>query len=197
MTAAPDLLATLHRVLLVGFLSVTLLLLLVTAVNRLRVAYPVLSWRPRQPSGALLWPTVFVGVVLALLALASLVGQPIRAEIFAGYLLGGACWFAAAWLSTSVVVTEHGIVRNINRTTETVAWGQVVDYFVRAGEGEKEEGLARYVFFFMDGKSGRGRFELLVPVAEEKRFQRVVSAKLDARFEFSMRQAYGKKALEG
>ena len=192
MIAATDVLATLHSVLLVGFLSVTLLLLLVTAVNRLRVAYPVLSWRPRRLGGVPLWPSVFIGVVLLLLTLAEIVGQPVRPEVFAGYLLGGAFWFVAAWLSTSVVITEHGIVRNINRTTETVAWGQVVDYFVCS-----EENQARYVFFFMDGKGHRGRFELFVPSAEQKRFQCVVGAKLDARFEFSMRQAYGKKALEG
>ena len=190
MTA--DILTTLHSVLLVGFLSVTLLLFLVTLVNRARVQHPILAWRPSRLSGVPLWPSAFIGTVLLLLVLASIVGQPVRPEVFAGYLLGGLFWFIASWLSCSVVVTEHGVVRNINRTADTMAWGQSVDYFFR-----EESGQACYVFFFMDGRSRRQRFELWVPAKHQKRFQHVVRAKLDARFEFSMRQAYGKKALEG
>ena len=189
---ASDILTTLHSVLLVGFLSVTLLLFLVTLINRMRVQHPILVWRPTGLSGLPLWPSVFVGTVLLLLVLACMVGQPVRPEVFAGYLLGGLFWFVASWLSCSVVVTEYGVVRNINRTADTMAWGQSVDYFFR-----EESEQACYVFFFMDSKGRRQRFELWVPVTYQKRFQHVVKAKLDARFEFSMRQAYGKKALEG
>ena len=192
MMVTTDVLATLHSVLLVGFLSVTLLLLLVTLINRVRVQRAVLSWRPPRLGGVPLWPSCFMATVLLLLALASIVGQPVRPEIFAGYLLGGLCWFIASWLSASVVITEYGIVRNINRSADTVAWGQAVDYF-----SHKEGARSCYVFFFIDNQGGRQRFELWVPLAYQKRFQHVVTAKLDARFEFSMRQAYGKKALEG
>lgn len=193
MIPATDVLATFHNVLLIGFLCVTLLLLVVTIINRLRVQQPILSWR-HERTRVPVWPTAFIGVVLLMLTLALVIGQPIRPAMFAGYLLGGTFWFAAVWLSGAVVITEHGIVRNINCAADTVAWGQMVDYFVRS---EEEENGACYTFFFIDVAQCRRRLEIEVPCAEQKRFQQVVSAKLDARFEFCMRQAYGKKALEG
>ena len=118
--------------------------------------------------------------------------QPLSPLLFAGYLVGGAFWFAAILFSRSVLVTECGLIDNVNRAHQGVAWGQVIDYF------ESVHGADRaYVFFYEDDDGVRRRFELSVPVAHQEAFREVLAEKLDERFDLSMYEAYGKTALEG
>ena len=56
---------------------------------------------------------------------------------------------------------------------------------------------ARYAFFYLDPADVRRRLELTVPRSQRAAFQQIVREKLDARFELSAQQVYGKKALEG
>ncbi len=183
---------TLHQILVGGFVAVTVLLLVVTLTNRLRTKDVILSWHPGPLLGVPRWPALFLGLLLAFLVFALLTQPHVPILIFGGYLLGGVFWFAAAFLASAFHVTQHGLVHQINRSGSAVAWGQVVDYFVAAREKEQ-----RYVFFYLDETGSRRRLELHVPAACQEAFHRIVCAHLDARFDFAMEQAYGKKALEG
>ena len=192
MPPAADVLATLHLILQVGFISVTVLLLFVTVVNRMRVRHVVLSWRTGQLLGLPVWPTVFLVAALFFLGGALVLEQPLPWTMVVGYLIGGLFWFAASLLSTSVLVTEFGLIYHPNRAGHAVAWGQVVDYF-----DDNTEVPARYVFFYLDPADARRRLEMKVPRSQREAFQQVVREKLDARFDLSAQQVYGKKALEG
>ena len=183
---------TLHIVLLIGFIGVTALLMLVTIANRLRVEGVLLAWRTGRLFGWPLWPSLFMGAVVLLMGYGLLFDTDVPIGVFVGYLLGGSFWFAAALLSTSIFVTEHGFIRNVSRAHEALTWAQVSDYF----EVEQDEDRY-YVFLVIDENNQRRRLELKVPLAQQVRFRQIVRAKLDARIEFGMQQTYGKKALEG
>jgi len=190
--SAAAVLATLHLILQVGFISVTMLLLIVTVMNRMRVRRVLLSWRTGKLLGLPLWPTLFLGAVLLFFAGAMALGQALPLKLVAGYFVGGVFWFVAGLLSSSVLVTEHGVIHHPNRAGHAVAWEQVVDYF--------ETPSARkpcYVFFYLDRAETRRRLELVIPRSQRAEFGRLVAEKLDARFELAAQQVYGKKALEG
>ena len=187
-----DVLRIVHLILEIGFLFVTFLLLAVTVVNRMRVRQVLLTWRHGAPFGVPLWPTVFLVTVFGFFGSALLMGWPLSVWVLAGYLVGGACWLAAGVLSASVLVTEHGIVQSANRADQAVAWRQMVDYFEQpAGH------YAVYVFFYLDASDRRCRLELVVPASQQAAFRRLVREKLDARFDLSAQQVYGKSAMEG
>lgn len=192
MFTAPDLFTTLHIVLLLGFVGVTSLLLLVTTVNWLRVRQPVLSWRTGPFLRLPIWPTAFLATVLVLFGLSVVLDHQIPLAIFGGYLLGGGFWFVAASLSSSVIVTEHGFIADVNHTDDAVGWSQVVDYF-EITQGRR----TGYVFFYLDEHDQRQRLELPVPKARRAAVQALVHRKLDTRFDLAVEQAYGKKELEG
>ena len=190
--AAANVLATLHLILQISFISVTFLLLCVTVMNRLRVRHVLLAWRHGRLLGWPVWPSLFLGAVLLFAGGAVAAGQPMPTTLVAGYVLGGVFWFTAGLFSTSVLVTEHGLICQANRTGQTMAWEQVVDYFEVASEKQ-----GHYVFFYQDPSRGRCRMELTVPRVQQAAFRKVIGDKLDARFHLNAQQVYGKKALEG
>lgn len=192
MSVTAEVLTTLHHILQFGFIGVTFLLMLVTLVNRLRVQQVLLAWRQGRWGGLPLWPTLFIGAVLAFFGVTAVTNQQFPLSIFAGYLIGGLFWFVAAWNSASVLITERGIIRDANQVEEcAIAWEQVADYFEVPGEA------SGYVFFYLDEHDIRRRLELPVPATQEDLFRDVLEAKVDARFDLFLQRAYGKQALEG
>ncbi|RMH57224.1 MAG: hypothetical protein D6685_12810 [Bacteroidetes bacterium] len=192
MFTAPDLFTTLHIVLLLGFVGVTSLLLLVTIVNWLRVRQPVLSWRTGPVLRLPGWPVAFLLTVLVLFGLSVALDHQIPLPLFGGYLLGGGFWLVAASLASSVVVTEYGIITDVNHADDAVGWSQVVDYF------EVPQGCRTgFVFFYLDAHDRRRRLELAVPRNRRAAFRALLHRKLDVRFDLALERAYGKKELEG
>ncbi len=187
-----DLFLSIHLVLLLGFIGVTSVLMLVTLTNRLRLRRVALTWRAGPWRGLPVWPVLFLLAILGLLLAAVTAGRPVDESIFLGYFLGGLFWLVSAVYSTSVVVTDYGVVTNVNYAEQAVAWGQIVDYFSFSSPGR--EG---YVFIYVDAGGSRHRLELIVPPEQHKRFQAIMSSRLDARFEYTYQQLYGKEALEG
>lgn len=192
MVVESDLLITVHLLLLVGFVGITSLLLLVTVTNRLRLRRVLLSWPSGKFFGLPIWPVVFLAAVVFLFTYSIFSGHSFSPAVFAGYITGGVFWLISSFLSSTKVISEYGIILNTNCADRAIAWGQVVDYFRFSNENN-----SGYVFFYSDGNSGRQRLDLVVPPACAKRFQEIVSAKLDTRFDFAVQQAFGKKALEG
>lgn len=192
MSAAAEALTTLHLILQTGFLAVTFLLLLVTVVNRMRVRCVRLSWQRGPFRGLPLWSSLFLAAVLLFFGSAYATGRELPMVIFIGYLMGGVCWFSASLLSASTFVTEYGLLEHVNRADRAVAWSQVVDYFEMA-QGNQQ----RFVFFYLDHTDTRRRLDVSVPRSRYAPFARLVREKIDARFNRSAQQVYGKKALEG
>ena len=191
MPPVADLLVTLHYVLLGAFVGVTALLMLVTVMNRYRIKGLLLSWRNPEGVHVPVWPTLFIGAVLAALSYSLAVDQALHPLFFAGYVVGGAFWFGATLLSKSMLVTECGLIDNVNRAHKGVAWGQIVDYFT-----SDDASNPTYVFFYLDDEGTRRRFEMAVPALHADAFEDVLAEKLDERFDMSVCKSYGKTALE-
>lgn len=192
MSVSANLLTTLHFILQFGFIGVTLLLLLVTIVNRMRVQHVLLSWRKGPLGGLPVWPAAFLGSVIIFLALAFFAEQPVPLSIFGGYLTGGVLWMLAGWLSATVLVSDYGLVCDPNRSDQAVAWDQVVDYFECTTRNKQ-----RYVFFYLDATDCRRRLDFVVPPAHRDVFGQIIQDRVDARFDLTMQRVYGKKELEG
>lgn len=172
-----ELLVGVHLLLLLAFIAVTSMLLLVTVVNRVRVRSVMLSWPNGRFFGLPIWSTLFLAVVLGFVGVSTLQGHSVYPLIFVGYLLGGMFWFAAAMIMSSIHVTPHGIILNVNRNGRALAWSQIVDYFEF---GDEQEG--GIVFFFADGSGSRHRLEVHVPGVYQKRFAQIVRVRLESRF---------------
>jgi hypothetical protein len=179
--ATADLLSIIHLALLAAFIAVASLSMLLTLISHLRVRRMLLSWQDGRFYGIPLGPTCFLVATFVGLGYALMEGQAVQPSVLVGYPAGGAFWLVAAYLARSVVITEYGIIHDINRISQAVAWGQIVDYFtVDADRG------VRYVFFYAEaGDAQRYRLEITVPTARADAFQRLVEAKLDARFAFT------------
>lgn len=182
-------LATLiHLVLLVGLLKVTAILLVVAVVNRMRVKDTVVNWQTGRLWGVALWPMLYLGTVFVT-AVASLLGYTsLHIGFSAGYAVAGVFWLLAAQIYVSTLITERGIIRNVNRATQTLAWGQIVDYCE-----QRTLDHITYIFFFLDPHGARQRFELHVPKHKLHAFKQLVERKVDARFTFEIEQHYAKR----
>lgn len=193
MDISPDVLVTVHLIVQGGFVGITFLFAMVSFVNRLRVRNALLSWRTGGIKGIPVGPVGFL--VLAALFTVYVLGteQGVSPMLYAGYLVGGVFWCAAALLSPSVVLTEQGVVQQEEGgIDQAVAWVQIVDYFV-ASEGQH----VRVAFFYTDDAGMRRRIDLTVPHRCRTAFRQIVANKLDARFERAARHVYGREELEG
>jgi hypothetical protein len=192
MFASPRVLLTVHTILLFGFIGVTSVLMLVTVINRLRVQHIRLTWRTGRVLGLPALPCLFMALVFGFLVHAAATDQPLFVSILGGYLVGGGFWFVAVLLSTATIVTEAGIIRNVNRRGQAVAWGQILDYFEHTFDGESR----RVVFLYFDERGRRRRFEVHVPERHLDRFTKIVHGALEARIGLTPQRAFGKKTLE-
>ena len=188
----PDILLTLHTVLLCGFLAVTVLLLGMTAANRLRMPRAVCAWRVPRRDHTLLWPGGFLVVILLLMGYLLATGREVPALFYTGYLMGGTCWWLSVRLAQTVLVTEFGILRDINRRTEGFAWGQVADYVEVRRAGQRW-----YTFLYDDETGHRRRLDLCVPPRHQAAFGALVLDRLAHRFTLTTEPTHGKTALEG
>ncbi|GIV60115.1 hypothetical protein GQ464_009270 [Rhodocaloribacter litoris] len=184
--------ATLHILLLCGFIGVTSMLMLINVMSRLRVRHVLLAWRTGRFWGLPLWPLGFMAFVGGSMVYTDLTGHVIAPGIFAGYLVGGIFWFTGVFFASTFLVTEAGLIGGVGRARRAVAWVQIADYFEAEDRGKR-----CFVFLYVDERGRRGRLEVPVPDAHQEAFRRIVRAKIDARIEYRVQQAYGKKALEG
>ena len=181
-----------HLVLMSLLLFGTSLYMLVTISNRTRVRRVLLSWRSRWFCRSSAIPLGFTALVLVTLGWTWYSNWEIHPVLSGGYIASGVFWSIGALLQQLTVVSDYGILKDVNRVNEAVAWGQVVDYFVK-----ERGGTRRYVFFYEDGDGNRKRTSLRVPSDQREAFKEVVERKLDARFNFAVERMYGREAFDG
>ena len=150
-----------------------------------------MTWRSGRVGRIPIWPVLFVGVVSVFLVYAQNIFPSVHISIYAGYLLGGVFWFVALMISSCSIVTDYGIIPEIGRSGDAIAWGQISDYFV-----VEDARRTVFVFIYQDFVGVRRRLELTVPAIEIERFVSLVRSKLDVRIEDPVRQVAGSKALE-
>lgn len=99
--------------------------------------------------------------------------------ILGSYMWMGISWFLASYFSTKVYVTDHGIVKNVNDPSQTIAWHQIRDYVEKPTEKGSE-----YIFIYdqygkvESGRKNLIRLELLVPDEKCAKFDKLVSLKI-------------------
>ena len=184
-------LGTFHIVLVTAFVGVTALLLALIIHQRFRIRRVRMTWRSGRVGRIPIWPVLFVGVVSVFLVYAQNIFPSVHISIYAGYLLGGVFWFVALMISSCSIVTDYGIIPEIGRSGDAIAWGQISDYFV-----VEDARRTVFVFIYQDFVGVRRRLELTVPAIEIERFVSLVRSKLDVRIEDPVRQVAGSKALE-
>ncbi len=150
-----------------------------------------MTWRSVRIKHIPFWPIVFIGVVAVFLVYAQNTFPDVQIQIYAGYLLGGVIWFVAALLASSSVITDYGIIPELGKSGEAIAWGQIIDYF------EVEEGKqVHFGFIYQDFLGERKRLEISVPHAEVDRFREILRSQLDSRMDVLEKHEMGHRTLE-
>jgi energy-converting hydrogenase Eha subunit A len=184
----------LHAAFVVLFVAVTGLLLAVSILRRSRMKRVRLSWSNGPLFGLPLIPSLFLAIVVGLIGYEVSFDESttsIGSLLLIGYLTGGVFWYVAALLSASVTVTDWGVSRKTHGRSEAIPWHEVTDYLVHADDRK-----TTYVFFRLNDRGRKQRFELEVPRSRRADFGRLVESKLDARFNYHVRKPAGKRALK-
>ena len=182
---------TLHIVLVLAFLGVTGLLFGLTVLHRLRIRGVRMAWYSPTLKAIPVWPTLFMGLVLVFLVYVQNTVPQLNSWIFVGYFTGGILWFVSAALSSTVVITEYGVIPEAGRTAEAVGWGQISDYFEVA-----ENKRTHFTFLYQDFVGQRRRLDLYVPLQNADRFRSVIRRKLDVPLDHPAERITSRKALE-
>jgi hypothetical protein len=194
MTSLYTVATLVHSVLVLSFMAVTCLLMIVSAMRRSRLRKVRLSWGSGRLYGLPLVPTLFLAIVVGLIGIEVAtdgLGTPFGWVILLGYLAGGLFWYIGAVLAAAVVVTDWGLSRRRRGKSETIPWHEVTDYL------EKEPGRrTTFVFFRVDERGKKQRFEIEVPASRLASFREMVEGKLDARYNYSVRRPAGRWAMK-
>jgi hypothetical protein len=147
--------------------------------NAVRLRNVRMSWNSGKLAGYPLFSTLF------LCSAASIVGVTLIFEltnyytILACYSWMGVSWWISSYIASKTYITDHGIVKNINDPSQTIAWHQICDYVERP----KSRG-SDYLFMYQnlggEDESDRSvtRLELFVPDKRVDKFEKIVSLKV-------------------
>lgn len=177
-----EILAILFNVVIVLFTVASALLAGYSVQNKLRLRNVRLSWRAGKLKGYPLFATVFLGLMVILSAISFYVEPAPRYSIFLSYIWISGMWFISSYLASKYYITDYGIVKNINEPSQTIPWFQIMDFV----EKESENG-SEFIFTYSEmNKSltnGYKQLKLFVPNDKYKAVKKIVSLKLENRFE--------------
>ncbi len=155
------------------------MLAIYSIANAIRLRNVRLSWKCGKLWGYPLFSTLF-------LLFSSVVGYYVLHHsmssfyvIMGSYFWMGMSWFAASYFSTKVYITDHGIVKNVNDPSQTIAWHQICDYVEKPSEKGTE-----YIFIYTENRIESYndkrliRLELMVPDNKSLKFDKLVSLKI-------------------
>ncbi len=151
-----------------------------TLVNVLRLRNVRLSWKAGKMHGYPLFSTLFLASAFIVGVLATYQGE-LREMVAAGlYGWLGFCWFTQSFFATKRFITDHGIVKNVNEPSQTIAWHQVRD-FVEKENDRKTHYIFIYTADDVNDAQDLIRLELDVPEEKKEAFQKLISHKLGRR----------------
>lgn len=149
-----------------------------TVANALRLRNIRISWKSGKLLGGPLFSTLFLGF----LALVTIIVYNHQIEqyytIVGCYLWMGVCWFTSSYFTSKSYITDHGIVKNINDPSQTIAWHQINDYVEKPSSKGSD-----YVFIYREinhkwDQSRLIRLELFVPDRRTLKFDKIVALKI-------------------
>jgi hypothetical protein len=186
--------ATIHLVILALVTLATTMIMMVTASNALRLRNVEISWKSGKLFGFPLFSTIFLAMTISLTVLVHTQQLYHLTVTMVCYNWIGLTWLVTSYLMSKRYVTDHGIVKNINDPSQTVAWNRIMDY-VERNEGQK----LRYVFFYPEhvpGQRSRSiRLELDIPAEKRPAFAHILQRKLGRRFSLGELESTGIEQL--
>ncbi|MTI86845.1 MAG: hypothetical protein FH748_02625 [Balneolaceae bacterium] len=150
--------------------------------NKYRLRKVRLSWRAGKMAGYPLFATVFLGLICSLGVLVYLTEDSGRYGVLACYVWIGCMWFISSYLASKHYITDYGIAKNINDPSQTIPWFQILDYVEKEDRKNPEY---TFTYFEMDKSlvDGYKQLRLTVPENKYKAFKKIISLKLENRFE--------------
>lgn len=154
--------------------------------NVIRLRNVRLTWKGGKMWGYPLFSTLFMLSALLVGGIALYRGS-IEEIVASGlYTWLGFCWFTTSFFATKRFITDHGIVKNVNEPSQTVAWHQIRDFVEREADCHSS-----YIFIYTidssDAPQDLVRLELDVPNRRKEAFKKLVSHKLGNRIRCYMK----------
>jgi len=179
---------------LVFFSIASFVLAAVTLSNAFRLRNVLLTWKTGRFMGLPLFATFFFGLSLILGGITWYYGMHSYYPVAGSYMFLSLNWVVSSYFMSKRYITDHGIMKNINDPTQTVAWREVQDFVEQAGDDMND-----YAFIYMKDKPGPEalkcyRLEIQVPSEQVEAFRKVLDHKLGRRFQhtFSDEPVFGK-----
>lgn len=148
-----------------------------TVANVIRLRNIRLSWKSGKLKGYPLFSTLFLTVSLAMAAMVYSSGMAQYYTIVVCYSWIGVSWFASSYFTSKSYITDHGIVKNINDPSQTIAWHQITDYVEKPVSKGSD-----FVFIYQQPgntkKTKLIRLELSVPDRKINKFNKIVDLKI-------------------
>lgn len=187
--------ATVHLVTLAFFTLGTTMLMIVTMSNAMRLRNVRISWKSGKLFGYPIFSSVFLLFTLFLTVLTVYRELNHYSVAMMCYNWIGLNWFVSSLLTSKRFITDHGIVKNINDPSQTVAWNRIMDY-VERNDG-KNQSIAFFYPDYLSGERTRSiRLELEVPEDKRDAFNHIIHNKLGRRFQLSEMEISGIKQLK-
>jgi len=130
-------------------------------------------------AGYPLFSTLFLCSAASIVSVTLIFGLSDYYTILACYSWMGVSWWISSYIASKTYITDHGIVKNINDPSQTIAWHQICDYVERP----KSRG-SDYLFMYQnlggEDETDRSvtRLELFVPDKRVDKFEKIVSLKV-------------------
>ena len=167
-------------VLLGIFSLVSTLLAVSTLVNVVRLRNVRLNWKAGKMKGYPLFSTLFLGVSVLLVGIGLFRESFQELSMASLYMIIAMGWFITSYLASKRYVTNHGIVKNVNDPSQTIAWHQIRD-FVEEDQPQGTKFLFIYSEPAMDEPGKILRLNLFVPDRKLSDFKKLISHKLGRR----------------
>lgn len=152
-------------------------LALYSIANAVRLRNVRISWKTGKLKGYPLFSTLFLFSSLAIIGVVFYLQLEQYYTIFGCYAWMGLSWWVSSYLASKSYITDHGIVKNINDPSQTVAWHQICDYV----EKPQSKG-SEFVFIYQSRSEENGtdfiRLELNVPDRKINKFEKIVALKI-------------------
>lgn len=171
---------TVYWILLGIFTFISLVLACYSLVNVIRLRNVRMSWKAGNMKGYPLFSSIFLGFTIVGLGVGIYNQSVSELAISSLYFLLAGGWFVASYFASKRYITDHGIVKNVNDPSQTVAWYQIRDFVERERDGNIE---FTFIYSFDDepGSESVIRLELAVPAAQKESFRNLISHKLGRR----------------
>src|SRR5699024_4792978 len=145
-------------------------------LNVIRLRNIRLSWKTGKIRGYPLFSTLFLVATLAVGAVAVYRGTLTEIVAAVLYMWMGFSWFTASYFTGKRFVTDHGIVKNVNELSQTIACHQIRD-FVEKEEENHDHYIFIYIAAIYDHHSDLIRLHLEVSDIQLRAFRNLVAHK--------------------